>query len=223
MKALFITGVGTGVGKTFVAAALLHQLTAAGRKGAALKPVATGFVESDPESDAAILLRAANLEATEQAIARVSPWRYPDPLSPDQAAAKAGRPIAPEAVVDFCRKAIREKGTTLIEGIGGAFTPLAEGFLVADLIKALKVPALLVTASYLGTLSHTLAAVEALAARKIKPRAIIASQSLNGPVPLRETVRSLEANVKAIPIFPLPFQSGADAFARAPDLLHLLK
>jgi len=223
VKALFITGSGTGVGKTFVAAALLHQLRAKGRDAIALKPVATGFREGDPDGDLDVLLRAAGLEVTENTLSRISRWRYSEPLSPDQAARKAGRPIERKALLDFCRAAIKENPMTLIEGIGGAFTPLAEGFLVADWIKALRVPFLLVAGSYLGTLSHTLATLEALAARKMKPTALIVSQAFNDPVPLRETVASLGENVKGLPVFPLPRQGGQNVHAKAPELLHLLK
>jgi dethiobiotin synthetase len=223
VKALFITGAGTGVGKTFVAAALAHQLSARGKKVVALKPVATGFRAGDPDSDPAIFLRAAGLAPGEKNLARISPWRYAEPLSPDQAARHAGKTIAPKALVEYCRAAIRENQMTLIEGIGGAFTPLAENFLVADWIKALRAPFLLVTGSYLGTLTHTLATLEALGRRKLAPKAIVVSQPLEAPVPLRETLASLTAEAGGVPVFPLPHLAGNDGFAKAPDLTHLLK
>lgn len=223
MSAVFITASGTEAGKTFAAAALVHQLKEEKRDALALKPVVTGYRDLDPKSDPAVLLRAMGLKVTRKNVAAIAPWRYREPLAPSQAAAKAGRPVERKVLLEFCRKGIEAHETTLIEGIGGAFVPLAGGFLVADWIAALKIPALLVTASYLGTLSHTLATLEALKARKIVPCAVIVTQTLTNPVPLPATVKSLEAEIGKIPVFPLPYQTGKDGWRSAPPMLHLLK
>lgn len=226
MRAFFITGVGTGVGKTFVSAALLYQLRAAGEKPFALKPVVTGFLENDEAGDSFQLMNALGINRSEETLAVVSPWRYIAPLSPDQSTRKEGKSINADALVDHCRATIAKNSVTLIEGVGGAFTPVTQNFLVVDWIVALNIPFLLVAGNYLGTLSHTLATVEALRARKIEPKAIIVSQTtdaLDHPVSLEENVASLLSHLKDTVVLSLPYQSAAAGAAKTPDLVHLLK
>lgn len=79
----------------------------------------------------------------------------------------------------------------LIEGVGGVMVPLGPRHTVLDWITALETATLLVVGSYLGTLSHTLTAVEALRARGIEPVGIVISESEESPVPLSETRATL--------------------------------
>src|SRR5690242_13795471 len=91
---LVVTGTGTGVGKTVVTAALAALALAAGRRVAVLKPAQTGVTEAEPgdlEDVRRLVGEHQNLTARELA-------RYPDPLAPATAAARAGRPpVTPEA------------------------------------------------------------------------------------------------------------------------------
>src|SRR5512147_418381 len=119
MTVLFVTASGTDVGKTFVTLQLIHELTAAGYRVRALKPVASGFDAANPDAgDTGALLRAQGLERNAANLDAVSPWRFSAPLSPDMAAAREGRAVPFAALVDFCR-APRDVDVTLIEGIGG--------------------------------------------------------------------------------------------------------
>lgn len=191
MSALFITGTGTGVGKTVVTAALTHQVKQRGQRIRALKPVLSGLDGCDGETDSAILADAMGLVQTSAVIKSISPWRFKAPLSPNIAAAREGREIDPGAVVAFCRKVIEENEITLIEGIGGTHVPLARNFLVTDWISALDIPVLVVAGSYLGSLSHTLAALEALAAQGIEVKGVVVSESREEPMALADTVAAL--------------------------------
>ncbi|CAN0456632.1 unnamed protein product, partial [Laminaria digitata] len=172
MPAVFVTASGTDIGKTYVAEALLNQWRAAGRTVAVLKPILSGY---DPAaaatSDSGRLLTAAGVGITPESINLVSPWRYDAPMSPDMAAAREGRSVPVDEVIAYCAAAIAEADeagmSLLIEGIGGVMVPLDETRTVADLIAALGIPALLVGGSYLGSLSHTLTAYEALRSRNI--------------------------------------------------------
>src|SRR5690348_2147548 len=128
MSAVFVTGTGTDVGKTFVTAALIRILRERRRSVDALKPVATGF---DPalvdSSDSGILLAALDRPATPATLDRVTPWRYAAPLSPDMAAQREGRALDFDALVAFTRGAVAEaRDILLIEGIGGVMVPLDE-------------------------------------------------------------------------------------------------
>jgi dethiobiotin synthetase len=156
MSAIFVTAAGTDIGKTFVACGLVRALQARGRKVAALKPIASGFVPTDPErSDSGRLLAALGRPVTTETIAQVSPWRFAAALSPDMAAAREGRTVDFAAVVGFCRDAVATRdGALLIEGIGGVMTPLDARHTVLDWMAALDIPIVLVAGSYLGAISH---------------------------------------------------------------------
>jgi dethiobiotin synthetase len=217
---LFVTGTHTGIGKTLVTAALAAQLAKAGRRVAAFKPVATGFDAGNVgTTDTGILLAALGREATAEAIDAVSPFRFRAALSPDMAAAREGRHIEPNSLVDFCRRAMEADGVLLIEGIGGVMTPLAPGFTVLDWIAALGCRAVLVAGSYLGTLSHTLTASTAMRACGVAPAAVVVSESAESPVPLAETCATLASFLDPVRVFALPrLAPDPHPWLRAPDL-----
>ena len=99
---------------------------------------------------------------TEEAVAEITPWRFAAPLSPDMAAAREGRRLDLGDIVAYCRAAHGDP--LLIEGIGGAMVPLNDEHTVLDWIADLGAPALVVTGSYLGTISHTLTTLAAISA-----------------------------------------------------------
>ena len=202
MSAIFVTATGTDIGKTFVAAGLIRHFRATGRPVHALKPVATGFdPASAASSDPGVLLAALGKPATSRELENISPWRFSAPLSPDMAAQKEGRTIKFSELVAFCRRQIEQSaGTLLIEGIGGVMVPLDERHTVLDWIAALNIPVLLVTGSYLGTLSHTLTALDALHRRDLKLKALIINETPGATVSLSDTVATLGRFIGNIPI-----------------------
>jgi len=220
MTALFITATGTGIGKTLVTCLLARQLRAAGRRVRALKPLITGFVrETIGDSDSAQILAALGEPPTEANIAAISPWRFAAPLSPDMAAAREGRALDVAGIAGFCRAADAPETILLVEGIGGVMVPIAGRQTVRDLIAAIGCPAVLVAGSYLGTLSHTLTAVEALAGSGIALAGIVVSESAESPVPLAETVATVKRLVAPAPVTGLPRLGEG---ATAPDLAGFL-
>ena len=205
MTRYFITGAGTGVGKTFVTCGLVGALRDAGRSVAALKPVISGYDDSEiGESDSGQILSALGREATSENAAGISPWRFREPLSPDMAAAREEREIDFDALVEWSAATGREADFRLIEGVGGVLVPLTETRTVLDWIAALGCPALLVGGSYLGTLNHTLTALHVLRDAGVEVPAIIVSESEDQPVPLTETVEALERFSAGVPVFGLP-------------------
>ena len=210
MPAVFVTASGTDIGKTYVAEALLGQWRASGRTVAVLKPILSGYDPAEAAgSDTGRLLTASGVEITPKSIDLVSPWRYAAPLSPDMAAAREGRNVPMDDVIAYCAAAIveaDEAGTSLlIEGIGGVMVPLDETRTVADLIAALGIPAILVGGSYLGSLSHTMTAYEALRSRNIAVDCIIISETPDSDVPLAETRDVLARFVQSAPVEVMPF------------------
>ena len=219
MTTIFVTSSGTEIGKTFVTCALVHQLQHSGHRVAALKPVATGLTDDALDgSDTSVLLQALGQPTSAEQVAAISPWRFRKPLSPDMAAERENRSIPFDDLVAWCRT---DTGAdiTLIEGIGGVMVPLDRHHTVLDWIAALAVPALLVTGSYLGTLSHTLTAVGMLQARNVELAGIVVNESEEQPVAPEETVDALERFVADVPIRVV---RRLDEPGSAPDLLPLL-
>jgi dethiobiotin synthetase len=199
VSAVFITGTGTGVGKTFVCAGLIHYFRGLGQPVNALKPLVSGFDLAAPSgSDPAILIEALGREVKPEELKGVSPWRFRAPLSPDMAARAENKAIDFQAVVDFCRAAIaRNDGALLIEGIGGIMVPLDDRHTVLDLMSLLNLPLILVGGGYLGTLSHVLSAQDVILRHALELRAIVVSETEGAPVPLDATLATLANFAKA--------------------------
>lgn len=223
MSAIFITATGTDIGKTFVAAALVRHLAQSGHSIEALKPMTTGFdPASAASSDAGALLAALGRPVSEAEIERISPWRFAAPLSPGMAARKQNSSIDFNELVRFCQRQIeRSKGTLLIEGIGGVMVPLDDRHTVLDWMAALSIPVLLVTGSYLGSLSHTLTALDALRRRALAIQALIVNETPSSIVPLEDTVATLSRFADPVPVVALRRTSGAQqqTFAEIAALL----
>lgn len=226
MTSLFITAIGTDVGKTYVASALAWQLKQKGEDVRAFKPVVSGFDADELEpSDTGMLAEAAGLPLNDQSVRAISPWRFAAPLSPHLAAEKEGKAIDEAELIGWCRKRMEQPGITLIEGVGGLMVPLTPDYLVIDWIEALDIPVILVGASYLGAINHTLLSIQALRARAIPIHAVVISQSL------LEQDAGLEATKEAVegfgdtscPVLTLPRAPISDKpFKNGPDLLSLI-
>ncbi len=206
MSAIFVTATGTDIGKTFVTAGLIRALRTQGCSASALKPVVSGFDMGTAEtSDPGLLLQAMGQTVTPEAIARLSPWRFRAPLSPDMAAVREDRMIDFAELMAFCRDEITSaEGTLFMEGVGGVMVPLDSRHTVLDWIAALDIPAILVAGTYLGTISHTLTALNALASRSIIVRAIVLNESESAPVSAAETAETIANFVPVIPTITIP-------------------
>lgn len=202
MSAFFVTATGTDIGKTYVASGLIRHWRAAGRPVEALKPVATGFDPATAEaSDVGAMLTALGRPVTPGEIERISPWRFAAPLSPDMAAQRESRPIHFDALVTFSQAAIASnKGMLLIEGIGGIMVPLDDRHTVLDWMIALNIPLVLVTGSYLGSLSHTLTALDGLMRRGLAVKALVVNETPGSAVTVESTIATIAGFARTIPI-----------------------
>ncbi|HWD29052.1 MAG TPA: dethiobiotin synthase [Rhizomicrobium sp.] len=209
MSAYFVTATGTDIGKTFVTAGLVRYLRAQGKAVRALKPIISG-IDDLAASDTGALLAALGEPVTRESVARLSPWRFKEPLSPDMAAAREGRVVPFDDLVTFCRSAIGDD-TLFIEGVGGILVPLDDHNLVRDWVRALGLPLIVVAGSYLGTISHTLTALEAMAGLRIA--ALVLNESETSPVPLAETAATLARFAPGVPIVPVPRHARPQDFA----------
>ncbi len=208
MSAIFVTGAGTDIGKTYVACALLRALRAAGRPVLALKPVVSGVAPLEDgafeASDTVRLLKAAGVSPTPEAIEACSPWRFAAPLSPDMAATKAGRSLAFADVAAWSGRRIAGAAPddlVVIEGVGGVMSPIAQDGLVLDLMVSLGQPALVVAGTYLGAISHALTALAALRGRGVEVAGLLVSETHGATVPLDATISALARYVGDVPLY----------------------
>jgi dethiobiotin synthetase len=216
MSAIFITGTGTDVGKTFVASSLIRLFRQMGREVEAIKPVVSGFDPQAAEtSDPGILLEALGRPVTPDEIDRISPWRYRAPLSPDLAATMERRRIDVGQVIAYCQQAAAQRrDVLLIEGAGGIMVPLDGQRTILDVMMALRLPLVLVTGSYLGSISHTLTALDSLFVREMNVLAVIVSETPGSTVPLEETVAAIGRFAEPVIALPRARPGAAPDFGR---------
>ena len=168
MRGLFVTGTGTGVGKSVVAAAILAGLAERGEPAAAFKPVVTGLDEEpgDWPHDHVLLAQAAG---SGQSPEDVTPYCFGPPLSPHYAAELDGETIEPARL----QAAARAHELLICEGVGGLMVPITTGYLVRDLAVDLGLPLVIAARTGLGTINHTLLTVEAARAAGLAVIAVV--------------------------------------------------
>jgi dethiobiotin synthetase len=206
MTALFVTSTGTDIGKTFIVRGMIRLLRARGRPVEVLKPVITGF---DPRtahaSDTGRLLLALGRALTPDHIDAMSRYRLRDPVSPDLAARRDGTRIDFAKLTALCRDAIaRHQDALIIEGVGGIMVPLSERHTVLDWMIEIDLPLLLVVGSYVGTLSHTLTALDVLERNDLKIAAVVVSETLASAAGLEDTAATIRRFAKGVDVLALP-------------------
>jgi len=153
MADIFIAGTDTGVGKTWVTAAVIRSFSIQGVCARALKPVACGLDGEGKNEDIESLLSAQSLTDAND----INLYRFALPAAPSQAAAAEGRVIDADKLVQWCNEQVSDVETCLIEGVGGLMTPLTDTWLVSDWIEAMPDCELwLVVGCRLGAINQTL-------------------------------------------------------------------
>ena len=180
MRGAFVTGTGTEVGKTVVAAVLARTAHAAGARVAVFKPALSGLDEYplrpeiwDCVADLPdhVLLRLASGSA--QGDDEIAPYRFGPPVSPHLGAELAGEPIDPDLLRGAALAATEASDLLICEGVGGFLVPLGDGYLVRDLARDLGMPVLIVASPGLGTINHTLLTVEAVRAAGLEVQKVV--------------------------------------------------
>ena len=190
-RGLFITGTNTGVGKTCVGTALAWLLSRRGLTVRPRKPVESGCPENEdglhPQDGAAYRAAVGNTEP----LARICRYRLQAPLSPERAAALQGVEIHLQDLVEACREGVQAEDFLLVEGAGGFYSPLTMDGLNADLATILGLPALLVTADWLGTIHQTLVTAEAIARRGLTLTGVVLNEVMPVPDPRMDNAADL--------------------------------
>jgi dethiobiotin synthetase len=199
-RGIFVTGTGTKVGKTVVAAVLARTLAAAGQRVAVFKPAATGL-EEEGETDHALLRRASGSAQSDEEIA---PYRYDPPASPHLAAAMAGEEIDPERLRQTAHAAAEGADAMVCEGVGGLLVPLSPTYLVRDLAADLGYPLLVVASPGLGTINHTLLTIESARAVDLEVAAVVLNPWPEQPTEIARSNRETIAALADLPVHTLP-------------------
>ncbi|HEY6772065.1 MAG TPA: dethiobiotin synthase [Solirubrobacterales bacterium] len=168
MRGAFVTGTGTEVGKTVVAAVLARTAHVAGARVGVFKPAVSGLDDyplrpevwdSAVELPDHVFLRLAS--GSRQGDDEIAPYRYAPAVSPHLAAELAGEPIDPDLLRGSALAATQGSDLLICEGVGGFLVPLRSDYLVRDLARDLGMPVVIVASPGLGTINHTLLTIEA--------------------------------------------------------------
>ena len=155
----FVTGTDTGVGKTFIASALLRAARARGLACLGYKPIAAGATLRDGtlvNEDALELIAAAG---TDRDYADINPVVLRPAIAPHIALAQAGRQVTARELAAACPEGAE---FTLVEGAGGWLVPLNDRESLADVCADLGAKVILVISMKLGCLNHALLTAEAI-------------------------------------------------------------
>lgn len=189
-----ITATGTEIGKTYLGCLLLRHARSKSLSCQAIKPVMSGFDEQNlAKSDAGQLAQACGLEADAQTISDICAHRFTPELAPNVAARQAGIDLDYNDIQGFVAQRLAEKKDfSLVEGAGGLLSPITDTKLNADLFADLHLPALLVTSSYLGSISHSLASLESAHNKHIPIAAVVITKPNDSYGPTDEFKAELE-------------------------------
>jgi dethiobiotin synthetase len=183
-KGIFVTATDTGVGKTVVSAAIIRALKRAGVSVGAMKPIESGLVREGRKlvpGDGSFLREAACMDDLPEL---VTPVRFELPLAAYAASVREGIPVDLDAVFNSYERLSRRYGFMVVEGAGGVMVPImkrpgegAGGYFMLDLIRDLRLDAVVVARPLLGTVNHTLLTVERLLGEGIAVRGVIVCHS----------------------------------------------
>jgi dethiobiotin synthetase len=171
MSGVFVTGTDTGVGKTFISAALVRAMRLSGIDALAMKPVASGSVDTAAglrNEDALTLIEAMRTPLPGAAAgalpdyATVNPYALREPIAPHLAAASDGVEIALGPIRSAYLDLAARSRFVLVEGAGGWAIPLSDRWMQSDLPLALGLPVLLVVGVRLGCINHALLSARAI-------------------------------------------------------------
>jgi dethiobiotin synthetase len=227
MRGVFVTGTGTEVGKTVVAAAIANTARRSGDRIAVFKPAVSGLVDyplapetwaSAPRLPDHALLRLA--AGSTQGDDEVAPYRYGPPVSPHLAAELAGERIDPDLLRGAALDATQDADLLVCEGVGGFLVPLTPAYLVRDLARDLRFPVVIVAEAVLGTINHTLLTIESVRTAGLEVASVVLNRWPADPSAIErsnlETIERLgRVRVETLPRLDLSSPGSWPALAQA--------
>ena len=180
MSVLFVSGIDTDIGKTYVTGLLAKSLMQQGINVITQKLVQTGIAVDECSGEIGIAddiimhrqlmslpLQSCDLDFT------TCPYRYKKPASPHLSAKLAEQTLYPDVITDATRRLQADYEMVLLEGAGGLLVPITEQLLTLDYITEQGYPIILVTSGRLGSINHTLLSLEAIKARGLEVHSVI--------------------------------------------------
>ncbi len=174
MRAFFVTGTDTGVGKTYVSAALLRSAVASGLRASAQKPAETGVDQEGLPADARQLLAACQRPLDPE---DVCPFRYREALAPAVSHERRQRRFDLDVVRRGTERLSADSDLLLVEGAGGLLCPFPDGLSGADIAASLQLPLLVVARNALGTVNHALLTLAEIRRRGLPLAGVVLSQT----------------------------------------------
>ena len=205
MKAYFITGTDTGVGKTSITAGLAGSMRKLGMDVGVMKPIATGYPNKTgfKSSDVTKLVEIASVKDPENLI---NPVFLSLPTSPYDATKLLELSIDMPLIFDQFKKLSSLHEMLLVEGIGGIMTPITKNFYVADMVKEMSIETIIVTRATLGTLNHTVMTCKMCKEYGIKIRGLVVNNFDEKGTPAEKNAPSTLYELTNIPILgTIPF------------------
>lgn len=173
-RGVFITATDTGVGKTLVASALVARLIQRGIDVGVMKPIETGVSRATKaQSDGVRLRRAAG---SHDPSAEVCPYVFRLPVAPFSAARAEGRTVQMATILRAFRALRRKHSLMVVEGIGGVHVPISGTADVLNLVRRMRLPAIVIGQSGLGGINHALLTLHALRQNKIPILGLVLNQ-----------------------------------------------
>lgn len=227
-RGVFVTGTDTGVGKTYVASAILRAWRGEGVDAAPMKPVQTGCAGRSralraPDLDACLKSSGLRVDAEEYGL--MAPYRYRPACSPHLAAALARERISIGRVLKAGQALLRRHERLVVEGAGGVLAPIGGGRTMLDLMVAFGFPVVVVARPGLGTLNHTLLTLAAVRERGLVVAGIVLNQARPGRMGWieRDNERTLEQLGKVPVLGCLRYGSGSSEMFTASCFAHVLR
>ena len=198
-KGIFITGTDTGVGKTIAAAALARLLCDRGVNVGVMKPVTSGCDYRDGRlfsADAELLAFGARTTVSHE----VAPYLYKEPIAPSAAAEIEHTRVEFSRILAAYHRLAEQHDFIIVEGAGGLMVPLSGGLMVADLVKLLALPLLVVARPDLGTVNHTVLTTFAARQLEIDVRGVLINGYPEAPSLAESTAPHLIDSLAGVPL-----------------------
>lgn len=181
MKAVFIAGTDTGVGKTVVTGSLAAYLQHKGYSVVTQKWIQTGAARNfSPDIRAHLKMMARGAKDIKGAFKHIVPYAFKAACSPHLASRLERRKIDKARIIKSFRLLAASFDFVLVEGSGGILVPFDKKRLMIDIVKELKLPVLLVAENRVGAINHTLLALEALKKRRLKVLGVVFNEFKKG-------------------------------------------
>ena len=194
----FVTGTDTNIGKTYISTALLRKFNNMGFSTFGIKPIASGCHNINGKlrnEDALALQEISSIKKSYKFVNQVS---LGAPIAPHIAAKLEDLHLTTEVLIEKINRSLSiSSDVFIIEGIGGWFVPLNDKESMADLVKLLNIPIILVVGIKLGCLNHTILTINAINQIKISLLGWVANCIEPQMKAADENIKTLETWVKA--------------------------